>query len=68
MQNYIMVLNDEETYTTLAGCVIIEIDDRMSPEEIEEEIKRTPPVVIFDVLNGIPHLEISGTIATERGR
>lgn len=69
MINYVMVLNDGETYTDLAGCVIIETDDDMSPEEIELEIKTNlVPPVIFDVRNGLPHLELSGTIAIEQGR
>jgi hypothetical protein len=31
----IVVLNDGETYTDLAGCVIVEVPDDMDAEDIE---------------------------------
>lgn len=35
----IMVLNDGETYTSLAGCKIVEVDDDLSVDRIEEVLR-----------------------------
>lgn len=32
----IMVLNDGETWSTIAGCQIVEIDDGLNHDQIEE--------------------------------
>lgn len=37
--SYIMVLNDGETFTDLAGCRIVEVPDNWETEEIEEALE-----------------------------
>lgn len=50
----IMVLNDGETYTSLAGCRIVEIDDNIETDDIEPALKdmfhRGEPVDGFQVV------------------
>ena len=65
MQNYVMVLNDGSTYTDLAGCKIIEVDDDNSAEVIETLIEHYAGCVVFDVMNGKPHLIVATTISVE---
>jgi len=36
----IMVLNDGETFTSIAGCQIVEVDDSFSTDDIEEALNK----------------------------
>lgn len=39
MKSRIMVLNDGETFTALAGCQIVEVDDNLTVDQIESCLK-----------------------------
>lgn len=65
--NYIMVLNDGETFTNLEGCYIAAMPDDFDIEDMEEALDGVkyfgyPPedksegyvVTVFDVVDGQP--------------
>lgn len=47
----LMVLNDGETYTSLAGCKLVEVPDNMDPNDIEE---------VLDSISGLTHPGLYG--------
>lgn len=75
MSNYLMILNDGETYTNLEGCQIVAVPDDFDMEAVEEALSAygrgaetaVKPIGAFDVYRSefqTDHL----TFATEDGK
>lgn len=54
MPRTVMVLNDDETYTDLHGCSVVQIPDEIEGDETEEFIKdalrENTPSILFKFL------------------
>lgn len=43
---FVMVLNDGETYTDLAGCKILQIDDSVEVDDVDVAIRHMDPKLV----------------------
>lgn len=71
MTDYIMVLNDGETFTDLSGCKILSVPEELPIEydNWEDYIRRNKglPYVEFQVHGDLPDFEIHGPVVINAG-